>query len=245
MSPTVTGSACARLGRDGRRVGEAADGGLLELELRERAQEAVGHEHVDARLRVGVDPARDPERDRGIERGDLDLDVQPRAPGLRLGAAGQVDLEVAVALVALRGDEDPVADAPADHAALVVHRVLGRAEAQQHERSRDQHDVALGRRVGDADQAERHAREVLPVRAREPLQVHRRPDRVELARRHREVRGLDRAHRAALVERGVLLGVADDRVGDVALAGAVQQPHRRPDDVTRGVSRCARRRCGP
>ena len=35
------------LGRVRARV-EAADGGLLQLQLRERAQEAVGDEHVDA-----------------------------------------------------------------------------------------------------------------------------------------------------------------------------------------------------
>ena len=182
-------------------------------------------QHVDPRLRVRVDPARDPERDRGIERRDLDLDVQPRAGGVVLGAAGDVDLEEAVALVALGGDEDAVADPPADDPVLVVHRVLRRVEAQQHERAADEHDGALGRRVDDADQPERHAREVLPVRAGEPLEVHRRPDRLERLRGHRQVGGLDGPDRALVVEQRLLLGVADDRVRHALLVAAVEELH--------------------
>jgi len=55
----------------------------------------VRDDHVDPRLRVRVEPAADPERERGIEVRDLDLDVQdgvavgPDAPAL------DVDLEMA------------------------------------------------------------------------------------------------------------------------------------------------------
>ena len=124
---------------------------------------------------------------------------RPRRAVARPGAvraAADVDLEVAVALAPGRGDEQPVADPPAHDAAVGVHLVLGRVEAQQHERGRSAPRRARPRRVGDADEPERHAREVLPVGAREALEVHRRPDRVELLLGHDEVGGLDRAHRA-------------------------------------------------
>ena len=52
---------------------------------RSRASErrnAVGDEHVDARLRVRVEPARHPRRDRRVEVRDLDLDVHALAAGL-------------------------------------------------------------------------------------------------------------------------------------------------------------------
>ena len=100
---------------------------------------------------------------------------------------------------------------------------VGRVEAQQHERAVQQHHRALGVGVLDADQPERHAREVLPVRAREPLEVRRRPDLHQLALGHRDVGGLDRAHRPRGVHRRVLLGIGDHRVGDVLLARAVEE----------------------
>src|SRR3954470_18782737 len=85
---------------------EAPDLRLGEVQARERAQERVRDDHVDARLRVGVDEAAEPVRDGGVEVRDLDLDVEAVRP-----AALDVDLEVA--LVAAR-DEDALVDAPAD-----------------------------------------------------------------------------------------------------------------------------------
>ena len=82
--------------------GEAPDRRLLELEPGERAQEAVGDDHVDLRLRVRVDEAGQPGRDRGVEARHLDLDVHGRHALLRLRHQADVDLEVAAAAAPAR-----------------------------------------------------------------------------------------------------------------------------------------------
>ncbi len=103
--------------------------------------------------------------------------------------------------------------------------VLGRVEAQQHERAADHDDRALLLGVGDADDPERHPRQVLPVGPGEPLEVDRLPQREQLVVGHVDVRRLDRADLAVGVHDRVLLGVGQDRVRDPALALAVEQLH--------------------
>ena len=49
--------------------------GLGQVETHQRAQEAIGDDHVDARLGRVVEPAAEPGGDRRIEVGDLDRDM--------------------------------------------------------------------------------------------------------------------------------------------------------------------------
>lgn len=197
----------------------------------------MGDDHVDARLGVRVDEPGEEGRDGRVEAADLDLHVDLRPPRLLRRQAADVDLQVAVAAPATRRHEQPVLDPPAHDAAVSGRLVLGRVEAQQHERAGEEHDVAIGLRVGDPDQPEGDAREVLPVGAREPLEVHRAPHAVQLLGGEREDCRLDRAHGAALVHHRVLLGVADDGVGDVPLAAPVEQLGHGLDDKGRATPR--------
>ena len=66
--------------------------------------------------------------------------------------------------------------------------VLGRLEAQQRERRRQEHDPPGRGRVDDAQQAERDLRQPAPVGAREALEVLGVPDPVELLRGQRDLR---------------------------------------------------------
>ena len=180
-------------------------------------------EHVDARLRVHVEPARDPGREGRIEVRDLDLDVDPRV-ALTLGLErAYVDLEVALVAPGRRAGRP--GSSTARSRARRPCRTRAR-EAQQHQRAPDHDHRALLLGVGDADDPERHAAQVLPVGPGEPLEVDRLPQREQLVLGHLDVRRLDRAHRARLVHDGVLLGVGDHRVGDVALVLAVEELHR-------------------
>ena len=54
----------------------------------QRAQEGVGHDHVDAQLGLLVDPAAERGRDRGVEVHDLGRDEQGDLAGAGRGAAG-------------------------------------------------------------------------------------------------------------------------------------------------------------
>src|SRR4030088_3351237 len=84
---------------------EPAYARLGQVQSRKRAQKSVGDEHVNARLRRVVDAPAESRSDRGVEVGDLDLDVQPRTPPILVGDAAHVDLQVAGAAVAMTGDE--------------------------------------------------------------------------------------------------------------------------------------------
>ena len=81
---------------------------LGQVQARERAQEAVRDEHVDARLRGVVEAAAEARGDRRIEVRHLDLDVQARPrPGPRRGQAAHVDLQVAAAVWPAPRDQQP------------------------------------------------------------------------------------------------------------------------------------------
>ena len=185
----------------------------------QRAQEAMRDQHVDARLRLLVEPARDPGGDRGIEVRHLDLDVHaPDRPGGRSPRGGR------------RSPGSPRCWTDTSRPSWIAQRTTprsressysGAAEAQQHEPAAEEDHAALVLAVDHADQPERHPREVLPVRAREALEVHRVPDALELRHRHVDVRRLDRAHGAALIHHRVALGIGDRRSGERALADAL------------------------
>jgi hypothetical protein len=147
--------------------------------LDQAAQEGVADEDVDPRLRVLVDPGRQARGDRGIEVRHLDLDVDADLVPVVVVEAGDLDLEVAVALAALRGDEQALLDPPAHDPGARVHLVLRGPEGQQLDERQQQDDVALGLRVVDPHEAERVAREGLPVRPREALEVLGVPEPVE------------------------------------------------------------------
>ena len=173
------------------------------------AEEAVGDDHVDARLRVDVEPLERP-RERGVEVRDLDLDVQ--AAVARRSAAGSGGRRSPGSPSSF-GDQQAVADAPADDAAVARHVVLGRVEAQQHERAPDQHHRALVLAVVDADEAERDPRQVPPVRAREALEGRgvQISSSSPLGHRRRRPPGSSAPHR----RRSIVvcsLGIVDDRV---------------------------------
>ena len=102
----------------------------------------------------------------------------------------------------------------------------------------DHDDRALLVGVGHADDPQRHAAEVLPVGAGEPLEVHRLPQRQQLVLGHVDVGRLDRAHRPVRVHHGVLLGIGDHRVGDPSLALAVEQLHRAARTASSKPSGC-------
>jgi hypothetical protein len=174
----------------------------------------VRDDDVDARLRRRVQPARDRARERRIEVRDLDLDVHARGVGVDRRAAAHVDLQPAVAAVGGARDEHAAVDAPAHNAAVGVHLVLRRLEAKQHERARQQHDRAAVVVVRHADQAERAARQKAPVRARQALQVHRRPHLRQRRGRQRDIGRLDRAHGAVGRHRRVVVGIDDHGAGD-------------------------------
>ncbi len=65
-----------------------ADHRRLKLEVGQRAQERVGHDHVDAQLRLVVDPASQPRGDGRVEVDDLggDHDQRVAVPGPPRGA---------------------------------------------------------------------------------------------------------------------------------------------------------------
>ena len=72
-----------------------------------------------------------------------------------------------------------------------------------------QADEALAVGVVDADEAERGAREEVPVRAREALEVDRSPQRVDPVGGEDDLGRLHRAHRAgARIHRGRVVGLA-------------------------------------
>ena len=206
-------------------MGVAAHPGLGQVQPSQRAQEPVRHHHVDARLGVGVHPLADPRRDRGVEVGHLHLHVRGDAVLVVDRRAADVDLQVTVDAAAGARDQDSALDPPAHDPAVLVHLVLGSAEAEQHQRPRQQHHVALVVGVLHAHQAQRPAGEEAPVRAGQALQVHRRPDRVERLAGQCQVGGLHRPHRAGVVHGGVVLGVHDRRRGHVASSPAAAGQH--------------------
>jgi len=73
------------------------------------------------------------DRDRGIEVGHLDFDLQLGAPILVEAHTLHVDGQVATA-PAVPGHEESIADAPAHLAVVSLHRVLGSIEAEEGER---------------------------------------------------------------------------------------------------------------
>ncbi len=84
--------------------------------------------------------------------------------------------------------EQPAVDPPRDRARGRVGVVVGREEAQQHERPAEEHDLSRRRPVHHTQEAERDLLEIGPVRAGEPLQVLGRPDPVELLAREADLR---------------------------------------------------------
>jgi len=104
---------------------------VAQIQARERVQEAIGDDHVYARLcRVVHAPAK-PHGDRRIEVGHLDGHVQVRLRTVLAGVAANLDLQVAASVAAALGDEHPARDAPAHQAVQAIHLVFGCLEGQQ------------------------------------------------------------------------------------------------------------------
>ncbi len=164
-----------RAARRGRR---SARRRLLQVEPRERAQEAVRDEHVDARLRVRVDPARErTTRSPGRSSRPRPRRAARAQPGPSARRAPHVDLQVAVAVAAGRATSTPSLDAPAHDPALVVHLVLGRLKRSSTNGRRSSTTKRSPSVYSTRISPSVHAREEAPVRAREALEVRRRPER--------------------------------------------------------------------
>src|SRR4029077_1139269 len=101
-----------------------------EVEARERAQEGVRDDDVDARLRRVVEPAADPHGDRRVEVANRDLDANAPTAVVGVLQARDLDLKVPSGRQPAAGDEHAAGDLPAYDAALGADLVLGRMERE-------------------------------------------------------------------------------------------------------------------
>ena len=134
--------------------------GRLEVEVGQRAQERVGHDHVDAQLGLVVDAAARSARTSPSPR-SAGRSSRPRRRSSPVTSSGPPSsgvpfhgqTQVALGSAAGGRHQQALLDRPAHRAAVRLDLVLGLAEAQEHERPAENHHLARVVGVDDAQDA--------------------------------------------------------------------------------------------